>query len=130
MPEDRFSRHVHLEAGGLHGWCVYCPTESRHEDLKKAVRADGYATVVRRLNYLHNVSYRQNPQLARVAREDEDWLDTMHSRRGPYVLKVSRMNGTLYAYESYNSFDERRKAAIEWGTKGYRVSAVAGKGTR
>ncbi len=82
MAEDKFSRHVHLEAGGLHGWCVYCSEESRHAALRRAVHEDGTLRVARRLNFLHNVAYRQNPHLARVAHQDEGWVEERRRRRG------------------------------------------------
>lgn len=80
MSERRFSRTVHARHGALHGWCEHCPEESRHEALRRSVKADGYATTVRRLNFLHNVANRQaNGGLRGRAREDERWLERMHA---------------------------------------------------
>lgn len=79
MADRRFSRHVHARQGKLHGWCESCGEESRHEALRRSVRADGYATTVRRLNFLHNVANRHdNEGLRRVAREDERWMERLH----------------------------------------------------
>ena len=75
MAEQKWSRHVgHLEEGGLHGWCASCPPGERHQAIERTVRADGYATAIRRLNFLANVANRRdNGRLHRVAREDEEW---------------------------------------------------------
>ena len=75
MAEQKWSRHVgHLEEGGLHGWCASCPPGERHQAIERTVRADGYATAIRRLNFLANVANRRdNGRLHRVAREDEGW---------------------------------------------------------
>ena len=79
MAERRWSRHVHVERGGLHGWCERCPERERHEALHRSVRADGYATTVRRLNFLHNIANRSdNSRLREVAGEDERWLERDH----------------------------------------------------
>ncbi len=74
MAEQKWSRHVgHLGEGGLHGWCASCPPGERHQAIERTVRADGYATAIRRLNFLANVANRRdNGRLHRVAREDED----------------------------------------------------------
>lgn len=77
--ERKFSRHVHVRRGGLHGWCEHCPEHARHEALRRTVRADGYATAVRRVGYLRNIANREdNRGLHRVAGEDERWLEKMH----------------------------------------------------
>jgi hypothetical protein len=75
MAEEKWSKHVgHLEEGGLHGWCASCLPEERHRAIERTVRADGYATAIRRLNFLANVANRRdNEHLHGVAREDEDW---------------------------------------------------------
>ena len=75
MTEEKWSKHAgHLEEGGLHGWCASCPPEERHRAIERAVRADGYATAIRRLNFLSNVAHRQDKgHLHRAAREDEEW---------------------------------------------------------
>ena len=72
MTEEKWSSHVgHLEEGGLHGWCASCPPEERHRAIERTVRTDGYATAIRRLNFLANVANRRdNEHLHRVAHED------------------------------------------------------------
>ena len=77
MAEDKWSKHAgHLEEGGLHGWCAGCPTEERHRAVERTVRSDGYATAIRRLNFLANVADRKdNGNLHRVSREDVAWTE-------------------------------------------------------
>lgn len=77
MTEEKWSKHAeHLEEGGLHGWCASCPPEERHCAIERTVRADGYATTVRRLSFLANVANRRNNgQLHRVASEDVEWAE-------------------------------------------------------
>ena len=79
--EEKWSRHVHVERGGLHGWCEHCPEEKRHEALERSVREDGYATTVRRLNFLRNIANRSdNRRLHEIAGEDLRWLERRHRR--------------------------------------------------
>ena len=77
MTKEKWSSHVgHLEEGGLHGWCASCHPEERHRAIARTVRADGYATATRRLNFLANVANRRdNEDLHRVAREDLEWAE-------------------------------------------------------
>jgi hypothetical protein len=76
MAEEKWSNHVHVEEGGLHGWCASCSPEERHRAIERTERTDGYATAVRRLNFLANVANRgNNERTHRVAREDEDWAE-------------------------------------------------------
>jgi len=58
MAEEKWSNHVHVEEGGLHGWCASCSPEERHRAIERTVRTDGYDN---------------NERTHRVAREDEDW---------------------------------------------------------
>jgi hypothetical protein len=72
--KTRWARHVHVKAGALGGWCEKCPAARRHAALRNVVRHDGYATAVRRLNFLRNVaSRRDNRRLATVAGQDLRW---------------------------------------------------------
>ena len=79
MAEEKWSKHVgHIEEGGLHGWCASCPPEERHLAIERTVRSDGYATALRRLNFLANVANRRdNERLHRVARMDEEWAERL-----------------------------------------------------
>ncbi|MBW3017299.1 hypothetical protein KY316_02915 [Candidatus Woesearchaeota archaeon] len=45
-----------VEAGGLYGWKKTLSAKSRHAILDKAVKKDSYATIVRRLNQLRNIT--------------------------------------------------------------------------
>lgn len=74
MAENQWSNHVHVEEGGLHGWCASCSTEERHRAIERTIEMDGYATAVRRLNFLASVANRKdNGHLHHVALEDEEW---------------------------------------------------------
>jgi hypothetical protein len=75
----RWSRHIHMKAGALRGWCAKCPAARRHTALRSVQRTDGYAVTVRRLNYLRNVANRRNnPDLRTVAARDIRWLERQH----------------------------------------------------
>ena len=75
---EKWSRGVHLR-GNLHGWHEDQPARTRHEHLRTTVRADGYATTVRRVNFLRNIANRENnAKLHRVATEDVHWLERLH----------------------------------------------------
>jgi hypothetical protein len=70
----KWSRHVHAKEGGLRGWCEKCPAARRRAALRTVVRRDGYATAIRRLNFLRNVANRKdNLRLAAVAGQDLRW---------------------------------------------------------
>ena len=47
---------AHFEAGKLGGWSKKLPQAKRHSLLEKLVKKDGYATAVRRLLQLRNVT--------------------------------------------------------------------------
>lgn len=78
MAERKWSRSVHLR-GDLHGWHEDQNEETRHEHLRTTVRDDGYATTVRRVNFLRNVANQENNRkLKRIAGEDVRWLERMY----------------------------------------------------
>ena len=70
----KFTNHVHLKSGALHGWCYKCPVKVRHEVLRKVIKEDGPGTVVKRLNFLANVDENRLPELSEVAIEDMTWV--------------------------------------------------------
>jgi hypothetical protein len=75
----RWSKGVEIERGGLHGWHEDESDRKRHEALERSVREDGYATAIRRLNFLANVANRQdNEHLHVVAERDLRWLEKEH----------------------------------------------------
>ena len=76
--ERRHGPYLHLEKGGLHGWCAHCSEEERHEALRRAREHSSYATVIRRLNALRRVDHEREPGVARVAKEDEHWMERLH----------------------------------------------------
>jgi hypothetical protein len=76
--EKKWSKTVELR-GSLHGWHERESESERHEALRRSVRDDGYATTVRRLDFIANVANRKdNERLHRVAREDLRWAERMH----------------------------------------------------
>jgi hypothetical protein len=82
----KWSRHVHMKAGALRGWCALCPAKKRRAALRSVVRKDGYGVTVRRLNFLRNVANRKNNKgLKLTATRDVRWMEktfrTQHSKR-------------------------------------------------
>lgn len=47
---------AHFESGKLGGWSKKLPQTKRHSLLEKLVKKDGYATAIRRLLQLRNVT--------------------------------------------------------------------------
>ena len=78
---DKFSRNVHLVRGGLHGYCTHCPLSARRAALTRTVDKDGYATTVRRLNYIANLD-KHRPAIHRVMRADLHWLEANYGAGG------------------------------------------------
>ena len=113
MAEEKWSKHVgHLEEAGLTVWCASCPPEGRHRAIERTVRADGYATAIRRLNFLANVANRKdNGHLHRVAREDEDWARRWESEsRGDEDLR--REQGTEHRVRGLEGEVDGRRARV------------------
>lgn len=76
MNRRKWSQNVRIRPAELtqYGWREHESAESRHRAIERSIRADGYATTVRRLNFLGNVANRMdNAQLRRTARADERW---------------------------------------------------------
>jgi hypothetical protein len=71
----RFASHVHIKHGKLGGWCAHCTKASRHAALRSCVRTDGYATCIRRVNFLRAVKRYYNRHLRTVATEDLHWIE-------------------------------------------------------
>jgi len=95
---EKWARKVHLQ-GHLSGWHEDEGERTRHEALNRTVRRDGYATTIRRLDFIANVANRSNntkllvafvpdrflsqaDRLHRVARSDIKWLERKHEREG------------------------------------------------
>ena len=106
MAEQNWSSHAgHLEEGGLHGWCASCPPEERHRAIERTVRAGGYATATRRLNFLANVaSRRDNEHLHRVAHEDLQWAEQWEKETRENEDR-RREKGELHRVEAYARSD-------------------------
>ena len=65
-----------LKKGELtkHGYSIRKSDEARHRALAKAVKEDGALTVYKRLNLLYVWNKNNNPDIARVAKEDMEWV--------------------------------------------------------
>jgi len=61
-----------VEKGALYGWKKDMPEAKRHALLDRAVKKDSYATIVRRLNQLRNLTKDQGTK--KVAKQDMDYL--------------------------------------------------------
>ena len=61
-----------LKRGGLMGWKKSQKASTRHGHLRKVVKKDGYATAVRRLVALENLS--RDPGTDKAAHADVKWL--------------------------------------------------------
>lgn len=68
----RWSQKIDVKEGGLAGWTKDMPQKDRLTILHRLVRKDGYATVIRRLNFLINIG--QDPATDRAAKSDMDAL--------------------------------------------------------
>lgn len=75
------------DPGHLYGWKHTMSAARRHLILVKAVRKDGYATIIRRLNLLRNFTHRTSPSTARAAGADMAWLKAKYRPAG-YKPKV------------------------------------------
>ena len=108
MNETKWSNHVHVEEGGLHGWCAGCSLEERHRAIERTVKTDGYATAVRRLNFLSNVANRKdNGHLHRVAHEDVEWTERWEKETREDEDR-RREKGEFHRVEGYRKDDGER----------------------
>ncbi|MDE1879518.1 MAG: hypothetical protein KGI89_03120 [Euryarchaeota archaeon] len=85
MPAQKFSRNVHLVHGGLMGWCAHCSAWARHATLVRTIRKYGYATAVRRLNYIRNLQ-EHHPSVRRVMTADLRWMEEQHEKESTFRL--------------------------------------------
>jgi hypothetical protein len=72
----RWSRSIDVHEGALQGWSKDLPQEKRIEILKRVIRKDGYATVIRRLNFLINVG--KDRETDRKAKADMEVLQKLY----------------------------------------------------
>lgn len=54
--------------------------ESRHAALRKAVKANGYTEVIRRLNVLYIYNKNRHPDLAQKFKLDMTWVQAQRNR--------------------------------------------------
>lgn len=93
MARTGWPRRVRVRKGALGGWHESQPQSERHEILRRDARRRGAGRVSRELNFLSNVANRRdNPELHRVAREDQRWvtanLEDGERRRGSKPIRV------------------------------------------
>lgn len=64
----RWSQKIDVKEGALAGWSKDLPQTERLQILHRLVKKDGYATVIRRLNFLINIG--QDPETDKAAKSD------------------------------------------------------------
>jgi hypothetical protein len=81
----KYSRKwAHFEGGKLGGWSKKLPQKKRRSILEKMVKKDSYATVVRRLLQLRNVT--KDQETVKAASDDMHYLRQKFKER-PVVHK-------------------------------------------
>lgn len=71
MPKDT-KKWAHFEGGKLGGWSKKLPATKRRQILEKLVKKDSYATVIRRLLQLRNVT--KDQETVQKATADMEYL--------------------------------------------------------
>lgn len=66
-----------VEAGGLYGWKKTLSDSARHSILNKAVKKDSYATIIRRLNQLRNIT--KDKMTKKLMEKDMAYLRKQHN---------------------------------------------------
>jgi len=66
--KKKWSKSIDVNEGALQGWQKAEPQKKRLRILRRVVREDGYATTIRRLNFLRNIS--NDPGTDRAAKSD------------------------------------------------------------
>lgn len=64
----KWSKGIDIKEGALQGWQKTLPQKRRLQILRRVIRDDGYATTIRRLNFLRNIS--RDPGTDRAAKAD------------------------------------------------------------
>ncbi|MBW2982129.1 hypothetical protein KY343_04575 [Candidatus Woesearchaeota archaeon] len=64
--------------GGLYGWKKTQSDSARHAILNKAVKKDSYATIIRRLNQLRNVT--KDKETKKAMEKDMQYLKEKHKK--------------------------------------------------
>jgi len=85
-----------VKKGALHGWSTSMPARKRREILEKVIRKDGYATVIRRLNWLRNVTASKPTKAAALA--DMKYLQRRHHRYHAFDTEVTDPVDNLREY--------------------------------
>ena len=67
-----------VEAGGLYGWKKTQSDSTRHTILNKAVKKDSYATIIRRLNQLRNIT--KDKETKETMEKDMEYLKKKYKK--------------------------------------------------
>jgi hypothetical protein len=67
-----------VKAGGLYGWKKTQSVVTRHRILNQAVKKDSYATIIRRLNQLRNIT--KDRETKQCMEEDMGYLKKKHKK--------------------------------------------------
>ena len=78
----RWAQNIEVREGGLAGWSKDLPHAKRMEILHRLVKKDGYATVIRRLNFLINVG--ADKETDKTAKADMTELQIYYGGSGAY----------------------------------------------
>ncbi|MBW2996583.1 hypothetical protein KY332_04770 [Candidatus Woesearchaeota archaeon] len=74
----RIRKWAKVKAGGLYGWKKTQADSTRHAILNKAVKKDSYATIVRRLNQLVNIT--KDKETKKAIKLDMAYLKKKHGK--------------------------------------------------
>lgn len=77
MPK-KIRKWAKIEAGHLYGWQKTQSEAKRHSILNAAVKKDSYATIVRRLNQLRNVT--KDSETKAVVKSDMEYLKKKYKK--------------------------------------------------
>lgn len=77
-----WSKAVDIKKGGLAGWSKDLPHAKRMTILHQLVRKNGYATIIRRLNFLINLG--TDKETDKIAKADMTELQIYYGGSGSY----------------------------------------------
>ena len=76
----RIRHHVQRNKGALtrFGYCLHCPTQTRHAAINAAIRSEGATRTARRLSLLETWNRNRHPSSARIAHADHNYVKQHH----------------------------------------------------
>lgn len=101
---------VVLKKGGLSkfGYHSLDPIRTRHAALMRAVKAEGFLPIIKRLTVISTFDRYRSPRYARIFKKDQEWLSKLHEKekaKESFVrpkMNRSRGGGGLSAQPSGN----------------------------